>query len=151
MPDTFWLAVNALATVAGAAAVLYAGKQLRFKAWLKAQEIWVAKDFIDTRRDLFSRLDNLEQPWTPEERAAGLDACRKLDEFAGLVPYLGRRRMLKVWGDPLAKAWLVLEPLVTKERDGTGFQDKWGDFQKAGAKALSVHSYLLEKRRKTDT
>ena len=150
MSATFWSAVTALATVAGVAAILYAGRQLRFGAWLKAQEIWVADDFVGIRRDLFSRLDDLEQPWTPEAKAAGLDACRKLDEFARLAPYLGRRRMLKVWGDPLAKAWLVLEPLVSEEREMTGFQDKWGGFEKAGAAALSVRFYVQEKGRKTD-
>ncbi len=150
MYDTFWPAVTALATVAGVAAILYAGRQIHFWAWLEAQKIWVDKEFLDNRRNLFSRLDNLEQPWTPEEKAAGLDACRKLDELSYLVPFLGRRRMLKVWGDPLAKAWLILEPLVSEERDRTGFRDKWDGFRKLGTRALSIHSYLLETPGKTD-
>ena len=107
--DTFWSAVSALATLVGAAAILFAARQLRFEAWVKAQDIWVAKDFTVARGKLFARLDNLQAPWESEDKTLGLNVSRRVDEFVRLAPYLGRRRMLAVWGDPLAKAWLVLE------------------------------------------
>jgi hypothetical protein len=144
--DTFWSAVSALATLAGAAAIVFAVWQLRFEAWLKAQEIWVSDDFTAARGKVFARLDNPGVPWTPEDEAVGLKLCRRVDEFVRLAPYLGRRRMLKVWGDPLAKAWLVLEPLVRKERDRTAWQTKWDAFETFGNRALSARPHLQAKQ-----
>ena len=140
--DTFWSAVSALATLAGAAAIGFAVWQLRFEAWLKAQEIWVSDDFTADRGKVFARLDHLQQ----EEEAVGLKVCRRVDEFVSLAPYLGGRRMLKVWGDPLAKAWLVLEPLVRKERERTAWPTKWDAFEKFGTKALGVRPHLQAKQ-----
>lgn len=139
---TFWSAVSALATLAGVAAILFAARQLRFEAWLKAQEIWVLDDFTADRGKVFVRLDNLSQVWTPEDEALGLKTCRRVDEFVRLAPYLGKRRMLRVWGDPLAKAWLVLEPLVRLERDRTAWPAKWDAFERFGTKALSARPHL---------
>ena len=53
--DTFWSALSALATLVGAAAILFAARQLRFEAWLKAQDIWVSNDFTVARGKLFAR------------------------------------------------------------------------------------------------
>jgi hypothetical protein len=138
--DTFWSAVSALATLAGAAAIVFAARQLRFEAWLKAQEIWGS--FIVDRGKVFARLQDLRQPWTPEESVIGLNVCRKVDEFVRLAPYFGERRMLRVWGDPLAKAWVVLEPLVRDERDRTAWQTKWDAFERLGTKVLSDRLHL---------
>src|SRR5436305_686507 len=132
--STFWSAVGALATLFGVGAILFAARQLRFDAFLKAQDIWVAKEFREARRKIFARLDNLGAPWKPEDKSLALDVCRKLDEFVRLAPYLGRRRMLAVWGDPLAKAWLVLEVRVSEERKTTGWSNKWDAFEKIGRK-----------------
>lgn len=144
--ETFWSAVSALVTLVGAAAIVYAARQLRFEAWLKAQEIWVANDFTVARGKLFARLDNLRGPWEPEDKALGLTVCRRVDEFVRLAPYVGQRRMLAVWGDPLAKAWVVLEPLVSAERNATGWPTKWDAFEKFGRKALSARPDLQAKR-----
>lgn len=121
--------------------------QKRIEAWSKAQEIWISDDFTADRGKVFARLDNLRQPWTPEDEAVGLKVCRKVDEFVRLAPYLGERRMLSVWGDPLAKAWVVLEPLVRNERDRTAWQTKWDAFEKLGTKTLSARPHLQAKQR----
>jgi len=142
---TFWSAVGAIATLAGVGAIFYASRQLRFEAWLKAQEIWVLEEFVQDRGKVFARLDNLEQPWLKEDRAIGLRVCRRVDEFVRLAPYLGRRRMLAVWGDPLAKAWIVLHTLVDEERKDSGWQTKWDAFEKLGRKALSIRPDLKAK------
>ncbi len=148
--DTFWSAISALATVAGAVAIVFAARQLRFEAWLKAQDIWVADDFTAARGKIFARLENLQTPWPPDDRAVGLRVCRKVDEFVRLSPYLGRRRMLAVWGDPLAKAWVVLEPLVAEERRATSWPTKWDAFEKIGSEALRARPHLREKRQRRD-
>ena len=54
--------------------------------------------------------------------------------------------MRKVWGDPLAKAWLVLKPLVREEQEKTGWETKWDGFEKVGAKALSKRPHLQAMR-----
>ena len=148
--DTFWSAVSALATLAGAAAIVFAARQLRFEVWLKAQDLWVSDDFTADRGKVFARLDNLRKPWTPEDEAVGLGVCRRVDEFVRLAPYLGKGRMLRVWGDPLAKAWVVLEPLVRKERDRTAWQTKWDAFERLGTKALSARPHLQAKQKEAN-
>lgn len=140
--DIFWTAIGALATVVGAAAIVFAARQLRFEAWLKAQEIWVSDDFTAARGKIFSRLENLQQPWTPDDKVLGLIVCRRVDEFVRLAPYLGERRILRVWGDPLAKAWLVLKPLVREERNKTVWPTKWDAFERIGTKALRARPHL---------
>jgi hypothetical protein len=62
-----------------------------------------------------------------------------MDEFAGLIPYLPRKTALRVWGVPFAKAWVVLEPIVIKEREKCGWPDKWQAFADLGRAALNNH------------
>jgi hypothetical protein len=148
--ETFWSAVSALATLAGVVVIIVAIRQLRFEAWLKVQEIWVSKDFRTDRGKIFARLDNVQQPWKPEDEVVGLDVSRKIDEFVRLAPYIGERRMLRIWGDPLAKAWLVLKPLVQKEREKTSWKTKWDAFERLGTKALNARPDLQKKEQKTN-
>jgi hypothetical protein len=144
--ETFWSAISALATLAGVVAIVFAGRQLRFEAWLKAQEIWGSNDFTVDRGKVFARLDKLQQPWVTDEKALGLNVCRRLDEFARLATYLGERRMLAAWGDPIAKAWVVLDPLVSDERRATAWPTKWDAFERLGKKALSARPHLQAKK-----
>lgn len=66
--DVFWSAVGAIATVVGAIAIFFAISQLRFEAWLKAQEIWTAREFVQARGRVFARLDTGNAEWkAPEE------------------------------------------------------------------------------------
>jgi hypothetical protein len=140
--DTFWSALSAIATLAGATGILLAARQLRFEAWLKAQEIWVHNDFTEARGKLFAHVENPPARWEGEDKALALRVCRRIDEFVRLAPYLGRRRMLAVWGDPLAKAWFLLEPLVRDERKAAGWSTKWDAFERLGKEALRAHPLL---------
>lgn len=143
---TFWSALSALATLAGAAAILFAARQLRFEAWLKAQDVWGSNDFTLARGKIFARLDDLQASWALEDKALGLDVCRRVDEFVRLAPYLSQRRMLAFWGDTLAKAWVVLDPLVSEERIATAQPTKWDAFERLGRKALSTRPHLQAKQ-----
>lgn len=144
--NTFWSALSAIATLVGAGAIIFAASQLRFEAWLKAQEIWISDEFTVDRGKIFARLSDLQKPWTSEEEAVGLAVCRRLDEFVRLAPYLGQRRMLRVWGNPIAKAWLILEPLVQKERKKSLWLTKWDAFEQLGKKALKNQPDLRAKQ-----
>jgi len=147
---TFWSATGALATVAGAVAVIYAGRQLKLQAWLNAQEIWTDPCFTSERGEIFSRVGTSPKPWTEKEKETGLNVCRKIEKFARLSPYLGfcphhgERMLLDEWGDTLAKAWAILEPLVIEERKKTGQPQKWNAFQKLGEMALLTRKHLKQ-------
>ena len=144
--DAFWSAVSAIATLIGAGAILYAARQLRFEAWLKAMDIWVGKEFTDARTKLFTRLENPQPFLKPEEKELELFVCRRVDEFVRLAPYVGRRRLLSVWGDPLAKAWLLLEARVLEEREVCNWPTKWDAFERLGKKALNSRTDLQAKQ-----
>ena len=139
---TFWSAVGALATVAAVAGIYLTARQLRFNAWLEAQDIWVDEKFTNARGQLFRHLDNPSLDWAELDKQDGLLACRRTDEFARLAPYfainryLGKRKILKVWSDPLAKLWVLLEPLVVEERNKAGWKTKWDAFETLGKAAL---------------
>ena len=152
---TFWSALGALATAAGAIAILYTAKQLRFQAWVKAQEIWTSERFTIERGKIFSRLDTLPALWTPEDKGIGLDIYRQTEEFVRLAPfftlapffarYFGERQMQAVWGDGFAKTWVILAPLVIEERKKTAQPTKWDAFEWVGKDALRTRLYLRDK------
>jgi hypothetical protein len=144
--ETFWAALSALATLIGAGAIVFAVKQLRFEAWLKAQDIWVSEEFRVARRKIFERIDVPRTLWGPEDKALGLGVCRRMDEFVRLATYLGKRKMLAVWGDFLAKAWVVLKPIVDEERQATAWPTKWDAYEKFGSKALSARPHIQTRR-----
>jgi hypothetical protein len=141
----FWYALTAIFTGIASAGIFHAGRQLRFQAWLKAQEIWTAPEFTESRGRIFARLDDKsrswtkEENWTKEEEEEALQVCRKMDEFAGLIPFLPKRIGLRMWGVPFAKAWFMLERIVEKERAKCGWQDKWHAFNRPGSSALRSH------------
>lgn len=149
--DTFWSAFGAIATGASAVAIYYAALQFRFSAWLRAQEIWNAPEFTKHRGIVFARVGKPVEPWEGDEEVAALDVCRKVDEFARLKRYIGTRRLLNVWGDPLAKAWLLLEPVVVQEREKTGWKEKWIEFERIGRKALERRPDLQRKHQQSKT
>jgi len=144
--DVFWSAVGAVATVVGAIAIFFAVSQLRFEAWLKAQEIWTAREFTQARGRVFARLDSGNTEWTEKEEDEAFDVCRKMDEFAGLIPYLPKRTALRIWGVPFAKAWLILAPVVDKERAKCAWPDKWHAFERLGRSALASHPEVRKRR-----
>ncbi len=140
--STFWSAVSAIATAVGAAVVFLVRRQLRFEGWLKAQEVFTEDEFTRSRGQLFARLDDHDRPWTDDEKRNGLKVCRKMEELAALASYFPKKTILREWGDPLAKAWVLLEPLVREERITSNWKDKWHAFEKLGKEALHKRPHL---------
>lgn len=151
--EVLWTGVGAIATVvtafaavAGLITIYLALRQLRFNAWLRAQEIWTKEDFVKARGLIFSRLDGqMNEEWTDAERKEGLEVCRRMDEFARLAPYLTQKKMLQVWSVPFAEAWFVLQPVVKKERDKCRWQNKWDAFERVGRAALDNHPEVRDR------
>jgi hypothetical protein len=141
--STFWTAVGALATVAAVFTILFAGRQLRFDVWVKAQEIFVGGSFVRARTRVFRHLKQPDLNWDADDQEAGMEVCRRMDEVCRFAPYFsftrsrGQKAFLDAWGDPLGKSWALLEPLVKAERDFVGWQKKWNAFQQLGSIALN--------------
>lgn len=138
----WWAGIGALATVAAAVGIVLAVKQLRFNAWLKAQEIFVDEKFVEARGRIFRHLEPQAFTWDSDDQDAGLLVCRRLDELSRLAPYFafrksrGREVVLEVWAVPLGRLWGLLDPLVDAERDKVNWQTKWNAFEELGGEAL---------------
>lgn len=106
--NTIWTAIGALATAAAAYLIYFAGKQLRFEAWLRAQEIFVEKEFTEARTRLFRHIEESGSTWSPKDEEDGLLVCRRLDEICRLAPYFaftqsgGDEVILQAWDERLA-------------------------------------------------
>ncbi len=114
----------------------YVRNDRQFQSWNRAQDIWKGSDFREARRRIFQRLHGGATEWSQKEREDALEVCRRMDEFAYLIPFLGLRNALAAWDDPLAKGWMVLKPIVQQEREATGWKEKWKAFETVGKKAL---------------
>ena len=142
-PITIWTAVGALATVTAAFGIFFAGRQLRFAAWAKTQEIFVEEKFVKARGRVFKHLQQPTLEWNVEAQDAGFQVCRRMDEVCRLAPYFAftpwtaQKTFLEVFDDPLAKSWAPLQPLVIAERDMVGWKTKWDSFEKLGGAALN--------------
>jgi hypothetical protein len=113
-------------------------KEREFHCWLKAQEIWTERTFREGRGKIFERLHSANTAWTEQDIEEAKEVCRRMDEFARLVPFLGIQMMLDTWDDPLAKAWVVLERVVNDERTSkTDWSKKWKGFEEIGRQALA--------------
>jgi len=134
--STFWSAVSAIFTAITSIAIIFAIMQIRFDAWLRAQEIFVEDNFRNARATVFSLINKPMKEWSSDEKKAAMKVCQKMDELVHLSPYLSKRRILENWDDPLGKSWLALEPFVKKEREDCNWPDKWKEFEKYGSKAL---------------
>jgi hypothetical protein len=132
----FWSAVGAIATVFLTFAIFLTRHQIRLQSWLTAQEVFTNAAFTKIRGRIFAKLDEPTRSWTDDQRNDAMELCRRMDELAWLAPFVGKRLLMKVWGDPLARAWLILEPTVEQERAKTGNSSKWGAFERLGKKAL---------------
>lgn len=146
---TFWTAVSAIATAIGATAIILAARQLRFQAWIKAQQLFTSKEFVELRSWVIER----DGVWNAADKEQAKEACRKLDEFARLVPFLGltsslaRKLALRIWADPIAKCWRSLEPMIMEERQQTRSSDKWDAFETFGKEAVKTAGIKLKQRR----
>ena len=114
--------ISAVATLVGACGIFSAVYQLRFHAWIKAQEIFTDPHFVDARRKVFNKQDAGNGPWEESDYFV----CRKMDEIARLEPFLPNRKILTTWSDPIGKSWVKLRNLVKEERDNIGWQKKMG-------------------------
>jgi hypothetical protein len=108
-----------------------------FEAWNKAQEIWTRPAFRELRSKVFERLRDSSIPWTQQDVTEGKEVARLMDEFAHLSQFLSEGVMIDTWDDPLAKAWIVLEPIVKEERAKQDWAEKWRRFEEMGQKALA--------------
>ncbi len=139
--NTFWAAFGTLAIWAAVG-------QLWFNAWVKAQDIFTSACFVKARTAVFAHFDDPGQRPDPNSYDAMM-VCRKMDEMAHLVPFLGQKKVLREWGNPIAKAWLLLEPTVKGERERSHWDGKWRKFERLGRNAVRQNPEL--KKRRPDT
>ena len=139
---TAWSAIGAIASVIAAIAagiacfgIFYAARQLRFTAWLRAQEIFVDERFTRARGTVLRRFGKAGAEWTQSDDEDGKTVCRRMDELCRLAPFLKEKKLLEIWCDPLAKSWSVLATRVRAERDLVGWNTKWDAFEDLGMKA----------------
>ncbi len=99
----FWYALTAIFTGIASVGIILASRQLRFQAWLKAQDIWTASDFTQSRGLSLPAWTTRNETGRQRKKTDGLQVCRKIDEFAGLIPYLPKRIALRLWGVPVRK------------------------------------------------
>jgi hypothetical protein len=142
LSSTSWSGVSALGSLLGAGAILYAARQFRFQAMMKAQELFNQEWFRTARSTLFARLDESPRSFSESERREALVILSHLDEFARLESYIGRRRLIQIWGDPLAKAWILLEPLMADERIRAHAPEKWDVLASVCKRALRARPHL---------
>jgi hypothetical protein len=140
--DLIWTAVGAVASAIGAGAIVFAVFQLRFDAWLKAQEVFTDEDFVNARAALFAHFDNAVDPWPLVSSEDAKKVCRKMDEMAHLRSFVGQERTLESWGIPIAKAWLLLQPTVEQERSRSHHPKKWEAFERLGLVAVAENDSL---------
>ena len=147
--STFWTASGSIASIASALAIGVAVYQLWFNAWVKAQDVFTNACFMQARTAVFAHFDDPVQPWPDPSSDNAKMVCRKMDEMAHLLPFLGQKKLLRAWGNPIAKAWLLLKPTVNKERDISHWEDKWRKFAELGCKAVGQNPELKKLRTNT--
>jgi len=136
---TFWTAVGALSTAAGTAVVLLAASGIYFNAWVKALEIFTQPDFTAARRVVLARYRvPRNTPWTSPDKEQAVLVCRKMDEFAQLLPFQRRRLVLRTYYDPIGKCWDVLEEIVKKQRVADTWPEKWTAFERLGKASMKI-------------
>ena len=67
---------------------------------------------MEQRGKLFQRLDGRNGEWSADEVEEAKWICRRMEDLCCLAPFLGAQTILDAWDDPLAKAWLILKPIV---------------------------------------
>ena len=135
--DTFWSATGAVATVIAIGAIIAAYRQLKFEAWNRCQEIFTENTFFENRKRLFERLQNQNRPWSRYDLRAAIQVTGKMDELCRLSRFFGKRQMIRVWGNPIAKSWAFTSGIVILERTRTHWDDKWNSFERLGTKSMS--------------
>ena len=123
--------------------------QLWFNAWVKTQDVFTSACFMQARTAVFAHFDDPVQPWPDPSSDDAKMVCRKMDEMAHLVPFLGQKKVLREWGNPIAKAWLLLKPTVEEECDASHWKEKWRKFAELGDKAVRQNLELKKLRSNT--
>lgn len=138
--------LGGLAAVVAAGGVVYAAKTFRFNTWLKAQAIYTDAEFGEARGTVFSYFGfDKENPPTFDgrEKDHALLVCRRMDELARLKWYVGKEKIIEVWGHQMGKSWIILEKLVDNVRIEDGFEKKWKAFEDTAKEA--IEKYNLKK------
>ncbi|HYB60729.1 MAG TPA: hypothetical protein VEH50_04540 [Methylomirabilota bacterium] len=106
------------------------------KSFLELQKLWTDKSFVELRGKMYKRLDTPSAAWSDDERRAGVEMCRRMDEFAHQSAFWGSEKVFVFWDMVIAKAWDVLEEFVREERNDVDEKHKWLAFSVLGNKAL---------------
>lgn len=131
--QVFWTATGVLITAAG---FLFVWLQLRFNAWLKAQEIFTDPDFRKAGGVVLPHYWQPDKEWTDADKKKAL-VCAKMDELARLIPFIREKKALESWDDPFGKCWYVLQDFIEEERNKTKWLAKWKAFEDLGKKAYA--------------
>jgi len=140
----------AAAALAQAAA---AKRAAQATVWIEAQRVFTSKEFSvdadtsDTFGKLRGSVMKLERPietWNSAPSSDGvtkevaLNVCRGMCEVADLVEFAGLELeiVLRAWGDPFRKTWVVLAPLVREEQELRSWPFLWARFEAIGETAL---------------
>ncbi len=132
--------LGAGAAIVGVVGIFLAARALKFNAWIKAQEIYVNKDFYKARKDILSHFgftNAVPSRIGQTDEDSAIHVCQKMDELARLKPYLGTKRIIEAWGIPMGKSWMILLATVNQERKT--HKAKWDAFQRLAKVAIKKH------------
>ena len=128
--------LGAVAAIIAVVGVWWAARTFKFNTWLKAQAIYTADKFTESREAILSGYPVvLRVPLSVDDKKHALRVCRKMDELAWLRHYgLSDRKILEAWGKPMGKAWIVLEKVIEEQRSVDA--EKWKNFEEIAIKAI---------------
>ncbi len=133
--------LGATAAIIGAGGIVYAAWTFRFNTWLKAQEIYMDKEFREAREKVLGYFGCKEKPaFIDKMREHALLVCRKMDELARLEWYVDKEKIIETWGIPMGKSWIILEKLVHDKRKHDNNENKWDAFKKIGEEAAQKYN-----------
>jgi len=143
MDSINWEAIGAVASAVGSFGIIIAVIQFRASAWLKAQEIFTNPEFVNARTNLFSIIDSKTKDIQDVSNEDKILICKKMDEIAHLRFAIGPWKTIKTWGNPIAKAWKLLEKFVEDTQGNEHWEDKWKSFSKIGKHAIRRNKKLI--------
>lgn len=136
--------LGAAAAIIGAGGIIYALKTFKFNTWLKAQAIYMDKEFYEARKTVLAHFEgfNKNNPptFTAQDRDDALLVCRKMDELARLTPYIKKEKIIETWGTPMGKSWIILEKLVDDVRTQDVNLKKWKAFKDMAKEAIKKYN-----------
>lgn len=137
--QTFWTAIGAIGVTAG---LVYTGHQIRLRVWINLQQIFTKDEFTKARSNVCNKLLDISLSSITDKDIIDLkkdikEVCRRMDEFCHLGRYFSEDKILRYWGNPIGKAWGLLQEFVTWERERTRWPKKWEAFEDMGRKCLA--------------